>query len=116
MDAKKFVDVLNIVVRDAAVKNTISILESPPGRKPDKEIIELSEFYNKQAENDRRLMKKIIKYVADDAVFGMLCVLDGVRAIEDDNKGELMLNYHSDKNTIITLNIKKDLHDIYNID
>ncbi|MDX5631064.1 MULTISPECIES: hypothetical protein [unclassified Brenneria] len=114
MDTQEFIDVLNTVVRDAAVEDTISILESPPGRKPAKELIKLSEFYNKQNEESKLLINKIMKYVADDAVFGMLCVIDGVRAIEDDNKGELILNYQNAKNSTVTLNANKDLHDIFN--
>ncbi|MEQ9885896.1 hypothetical protein [Pectobacterium zantedeschiae] len=114
MDAQKFINVLNTEVRDAAVEDTISILESPPGRKPAKELIELSVFYNQQTEENKFLINKIIKYVADDAVFGMLCVLDGVRAIEDDNKGDLVLNYQNTNGVSVALNASKDLHDIFN--
>ncbi|ANI28420.1 hypothetical protein PL78_01000 [Yersinia entomophaga] len=115
MDANKFVDILNLVVKDAAVEDIISILESPPGKKPSKELVDLSGFYNSQADEAKEFIKQIIKLVADDALFGMLCVIDGVRAIEDDeNKGELVLTYQKDNELSVVLNEDKDLHDIYN--
>ncbi|AUX71462.1 hypothetical protein [Erwinia pyrifoliae] len=114
MNANEFVDVLNIVVKDSAVEDTISILDSPPGRKPDKELVELSGFYNSQDDKGKAFINKIIKLAADDALFGMLCVIDGVRAIEDDeDKGELVLTYQKDNKSTV-LNENKDLHDIYN--
>ncbi|AHK18874.1 hypothetical protein [Yersinia similis] len=115
MDAEKFVDILNVVVKDAVVEDVISVLESPPGRKPSKELVDLSGFYNAQADEVKEFINKIIKRVADDSLFGMLCVIDGVRAIEDDeNKGELVLTYHKDNKSPVVLNENKDLHDIYN--
>ena len=115
MDAEKFVGVLNTVVKDAAVEDTISILESPPGRRPDKELVELSEYYNAQSDDIKKIINKIIERVADDSLFGMLCVLDGVRVIEDDeDKGELVITYKKSKGKHVILNENKDLHDIYN--
>lgn len=115
MDAEKFVDVLNVVVKDAAVEDIVALLESPPGRKPSKELVDLSNFYNTQTDEVKGFINKIIKRTADDTLFGMLCVIDGVRAIEDDeNKGELVLSYHKDNQSSVVLNADKDLHDIYN--
>lgn len=115
MNANDFVDVLKLVVNDAAVEDTISVLESPPGRKPSKELIDLSVFYNKQSDDDKELINRIIKMAADDALFGILCVIDGVRAIEDDeDKGELVLTYQKNNESLVILNENKNLHDIYN--
>lgn len=114
MDAKNFINILKTEVRDAAVEDTISTLESPPGRKPVKEILELSEFYNQQTSEGKQLINKIMKHVADDAVFGMLCIIDGVRAIEDGNKGNLVLSYLSANGASVSINENKDLHDIFN--
>lgn len=114
MNANEFVDVLSIAVKNSAVEDTISILDSPPGRKPSKELIELSRFYNSQDDKGKECINKIIKLTANDALFGILCVIDGVRAIEDDrNKGELVLIYQKDNKKTV-LNVNRDLHDIYN--
>ncbi|ADP11307.1 hypothetical protein EJP617_16260 [Erwinia sp. Ejp617] len=74
----------------------------------------MSGFYNSQDDKGKAFINKIIKLAADDALFGMLCVIDGVRAIEDDeDKGELVLTYQKDNKSTV-LNENKDLHDIYN--
>ena len=115
MDAEKFVYLLNVVVKDAAVEDIISTLESPPGRKPSKELIDLSNFYNSQSDEAKKFINQIIKCAADNTLFGILCVIDGVRAMEgDEDKGQLALTYHKDNKTPVVLNENKDLHDLYN--
>ncbi|MBK5517995.1 hypothetical protein [Pseudomonas sp. TH10] len=113
MDAQKFVDVIKRVVSDAAIMDTVSVLTSPPGRKPSKPLLEMSEFYNKQNLGDKACIDMIIKKSVEEAVFGFFCVLDGVRAIEDSgDRGVLSLCYEG--GTTIKLNSNGDLHDIYN--
>ena len=113
MDSQEFVDLIKRVVSDAAITDTVSVLTSPPGRKPSKPLLEMSEFYNKQSLDDKARIDMIIKNSVEEAVFGFFCVLDGVRAIEDfDDKGTLSL-YHEGEVTI-KLNSNGDLHDIYN--
>lgn len=115
MNSDKFIDVIKLVVRDAAIEDTISILGSPPGRKPSKELVELSEFYNGMTDKDKVSVNNIIKRAVDDAVFGFLCVIDGVRAIEDgEDKGELTLTYSKGNLPPININEDNELHDIFN--
>lgn len=115
MDSEKFIDVLNIVVKDAAVEDVVSLLKSSPGKKPSKELVDLSNFYNSQSDGIKEFINKIIKRTADDTLFGVLCVIDGVRAIEDSKcKGELVLTYYKGNKPSVVLNENKNLHDIYN--
>ncbi|MGQ7249534.1 hypothetical protein ACUN9Y_19645 [Halomonas sp. V046] len=114
MTSDEFVNAFKVAVKDAAIKDSIAVLQSPPGRKPAKEIVEASHFYNNLDDEGRQMVDLIIKHVAEGASFGALCVLDGVRAIESGaEKGEIILNY---KKNGATTNINKnnDLHDIYN--
>ncbi|WP_217999768.1 MULTISPECIES: hypothetical protein [Pseudomonas syringae group] len=48
MTPQEFVDVIRLVVSDAAISDTIDVISSPPGRRPDKKLVEISEFYNQQ--------------------------------------------------------------------
>ncbi|NAT16946.1 hypothetical protein CU666_20805 [Pseudomonas syringae pv. actinidifoliorum] len=113
MTPQDFVDVIRLVVSDAAISDTVDVISSPPGRKPDKSLVEISEFYNCQSEDGKRNIEKIIKKSVEEAVFGFFCVLDGVRAIENsENKGSLSLLYEGD--VIAKLNADADLHDRYN--
>ena len=53
--------------------------------------------------------------VAEDVVFGVLCVLDGVRAIENGpDKGELELYYVKGESRVLLNDMKQcELHDIF---
>jgi len=104
MNAEQFVDVVREVVMKAAAKDVIRILECPPGRKPAPELTALSEWWQDLDENDRSYARMLATEVSHAAVFGFLCVIDGVRAIEDDpNKGNLELAFNKDgERTVIS--------------
>lgn len=113
MNAELFVDIIKKVVTESSIKGIESMLKSPPGRKPRKDLLEMSRYYNESTEEEKVIINKIIKLSVDNGVFGFLCVLDGVRAIEDGvDKGGLTLAYKKDVEII--LNKDEDLHDFYN--
>lgn len=115
MNTSKFIEAIKIAVRDAAIDDTIGILESPPGRSPDKNLLKISNFYNQKSDEEKAMINDIIKSAVDDAVFGFLCVLDGDRSIESyDNKGKLELYFTKSGSEPVHLNNNRDLHDIYN--
>jgi len=59
------------------------------------------------------MLLKVVRESVTSSVFGMLCILDGVRAIENEDKGELKLYYErSGKSTLINDNSKVMLHDL----
>ena len=94
MDKRTFVDAIRVAVQDAAVVGTISMLRGPPGRKPEEDSLVLSAWFNGLSFRDRQKVELVIQQTAEAAVFGFLCVLDGVRAIENGLvKGELDLRY-----------------------
>lgn len=114
MDREQFVDVVRRVVLDSAVTGTIIQLSQPAGRKPDPAHIELSVWFNCLPHPDRENLEKVVRLTADMAVFGMLCVLDGVRAIEDGpEKGTLDLRYRCGEQDISLSDDSGDLlHDL----
>ena len=62
-----------------------------------KDQLELSAWFNGLGEVDQAFVARIVRQAADEAVFGFLCVLDGVRAIEDGPvKGDFELRYRKD--------------------
>ena len=82
MDAKEFVESLKSECRDAAVTGCVEDFTSPPGRHPDPELVELSQWFASLSEKDREMVVRVMSEAADATLFGVLCVLDGVRAIE----------------------------------
>jgi len=115
MDSQEFVDVIRLVVRDSAVSDTLDVLRHVPGRSPRPEDKERSAWYNSLDIEQKRIVAGVIKDAVDSAVFGFLCVLDGVRAIEDaPRKGHLELRYVKDGITLLNTPTGEMLHDIFN--
>lgn len=113
MKPEEFVGLIKLVVSDAAISDSIDVITSPPGRKPAKELVDISIFYNRQEQEHKDIIDLIVKKAVEEAVFGFFCVLDGVRAIENgEQKGELSLLYKGEDS--IELTAGSDLHDIYN--
>jgi hypothetical protein len=119
MNTENFVASVKEVVRNPAIDGVQSILENPPGRSPHKTLLELSAWYKTLPETDRSHVKEIIKKSVDSALFGFLCVIDGVRSFDPDgNDGTLEVLYHRPGKTVsLAPNEDSDyLHDIYKYD
>ena len=113
MDSQQFVELLRTLVRDSAASEELSILQDPPGKRPSPDVQERSKWYHSLDENQKRILSSVILDVADRAVFGFLCVLDGVRAIENSNRGRLELRYVNDKATLLNAPDGEMLHELW---
>jgi hypothetical protein len=115
MTKEEFVNAVDVAVGQSTVSDIKSVLKTPIGRQPDKKSIDLSNWYNNLSTTDKDNLHQVIEKTTDMCLFGMLCVLDGVRAIEDcEDKGELVLEFQKDTKSF-RLNDERDmyLHDIY---
>jgi hypothetical protein len=102
MNSHEFVAVIRRTVRDSAVDGEIQVLEHPPGRRPPAEVIAQSKWYKSLDDEARKMLASIIASAVDMSVFGFLCVLDGVRVVEDGpNKGAFELRYVKDSETLL---------------
>ena len=113
MKPEDFVRQIKRRVFDAAVRDTLSLLESPPGREPSQELVDLSKWYGSLPDADKEQVVKTIQTAADLAVFGMLAVLDGARTIFDDaGQGRFELYYRlGDASTLLNSPSDEYLHD-----
>ncbi len=98
MKAKDFVDRVRAVVLDASVSDTISIMTTPPGRRPAGHLVEVSAWFKRLGDVDREMVKRIIEIGARQCIFGLLSVLDGSRQVESSvgPKGYFELRYVKD--------------------
>jgi hypothetical protein len=97
VNRERFVDAIRLAVQDTAKTSTLSLLTRPPGRKPDAALLGLSAWFNQLGFQDRQNVEHVVEMTAHAAAFGILCVLDGARAIEDGpTKGTLDLRYRRD--------------------
>jgi len=78
-----FVDALVTVVHETSVEDTLNELrDGPAGRRPPKNLVRLSEWYGEKSPQDHAYIRQVVEQAVHSALFGTLCVLDGVRAIE----------------------------------
>jgi hypothetical protein len=114
MDGQKLVDLLKLVVRDAAASGEMSVLDKPPGQKPRSELLERSAWYHSLQNDEKRILSSIIFDTATQAVFGFLCVLDGVRQIENGlDKGRFELRYINDGSVWLNSPEQIMLHELW---
>lgn len=118
MNSNEFVESIKIGVEQSTFDGLKSLLENPPGRSPSKELVGLSDWYKSLDISDKENLHEIIRLATKHSIFGMLCIIDGVRQIESTyDKGELVLEFHKN-GEIIRLNDPNEefLHDIFNSD
>ena len=114
MDAESFVKGLIQSVRQSSVEGTIEVLSKPVGRKPSSRSLELSSRFNELSGQDRKFVRSVIEESVDSALFGFLCVLDGVRVVEDRNpKGSFELWYKGTSDRLLNSDDGEMLHDLY---
>lgn len=115
MNGQNFTEIIVEVVRKTAITGSIEYLKEPPGRKPPEEVVRLSEWYNSLSDKDKENLNRTVAMAVDDSLFGFLAVLDGVRTIEDEDKGLLELHYVKNNEKILLNNPNEEfLHDMYN--
>ena len=117
MDQEKFIKLIKKAVEQPAIDGVISNLRHPPGRQPKQSLVELSTWFNKQNDDDKKKITNIVKTAVNHSIFGFLCILDGVSSIKEANSDFdpiLKLTY-TDSVSEIVLNDPNEefLHDIY---
>jgi hypothetical protein len=113
MDIENFVSALKTECRDSAVTGCVSLFDDPPGRRPSEHLKNMSQWFKTLPAQDRSFVISAMREAADATLFGVLCVIDGVRVIErTEEKSEFHLT--AIKNGIESLLSPNDtfLHDV----
>jgi hypothetical protein len=96
MNQRDFVRAIKTAVYKDAAKGTIDALQKPPGRRPDPELVELSEWFNGLSSKDQDTCARAIDSAARQATYNFLLVLDGLAAIEPAGpKGRINVLYEN---------------------
>lgn len=116
MNKEEFIKLIKSEVSDSAVKSILDNLIDPPGRKPSPELLAQSKWYKSLPKEHKTVMHQTITEAVDEAVFGFLCVIDGVRSISSRGETNNLELYHANNTTKVLLNSEEGecLHDIYN--
>jgi hypothetical protein len=116
MTSEEFAQAMADQGSEASVRMTVENLEQPPGRRPKPPLVRRSEWFKGLSESDRQMLIEVVREAAENAVFGVLAILDGARVIEDsEEKGELELYYvKGHERVLLNDHSKAPLHDVYN--
>jgi hypothetical protein len=79
MNAHEFVSAIRSVVMNAAVVDTVTTAQKPPGRRPSPDLVELSTWYKGLEDSDRAMLKRMLAIAVHNTMFGFFAVLDGAR-------------------------------------
>jgi hypothetical protein len=116
MTNEEFVKRVQMSVYESTIKGALSLLENPPGRRPSPGLVKLSQWFNKLSSEDREHVRAAIQLAVGNAVFGMLVVLDGERAIREagEPQGLLELRYNTEDQSVLLNDPEGEpLHDIF---
>src|SRR5438445_10161900 len=83
MTPEEFVAAIERAVLNPAVEETVRQLAEPSGRAPSEGALRLHDWYAKLDEEGKARVAEAVREAARSAVFGFLCVLDGVRPVDD---------------------------------
>jgi hypothetical protein len=92
MKPEDFVRALKSECSEAAVEDCLSNFSHPPGRAPRPELVQIAKWFQSLSPEDQSCLRLALQQVADATLFGVLCVVDGVRVIEDsEEKSDFVL-------------------------
>lgn len=91
MNKHEFISDVRQAVYEPAVRGVLSSLEKPPGRSPSPKLVALAKWFGGLSQENQSCVRAIVSISARDAVFGMLCVLDGVRSISTSGEEDMSL-------------------------
>ncbi len=118
MTSEQLIKDIKIYLSDRCIQDIVEELITPTSKYPTPKSILLSIWYN-QLDNDKKdFIYHIIKESVESTIFGFLCILDGVRSIEDadanGNKGDLELYYVKEQQRILLNQFENEfLHDLF---
>ena len=114
MTQEQFVRNLKLATLDDAAQNEIRSILDPPGRKPDRSNDDIAVWLRSLQPAEQQLALRFAQLTGESVLFGVLCVLDGVRSIrESSSHGELQLAWNGDGETKVLNRADGEmLHDI----
>ena len=95
MTREDFVKTVKTHALDIAVSDTIRDLEDPPGRRPKPAQIAAQKWYSGLDQTSKEFVEHVTRMAAESAAFGVLAILDRVRGLDRNEKGELVLEYRN---------------------
>src|SRR5437868_13912951 len=109
-----FVKAVKSEALDTAVRDTLMDLQDPPGRNPSASLMAVHDWYRRLDPQSKGFVEQVAGMAAESAAFGVMAILDGVRAIEAGRgKGDLVLEYRKGATRLLLNDPREELlHEI----
>jgi hypothetical protein len=115
MTREQFVRNLKLATLDNAARDEIRTILDPSGRKPDRSNDDIAVWFRSLGPAEQDLALRLAQLAGNSVLFGVLSVLDGVRAVnERGSPGELKLSWTENGVTQVLNDDNEMLHDILN--
>jgi hypothetical protein len=117
MNEEEFVGAIHQAVYEPVVDGTLSDLRQPAVPSPGERDRALQGWYLGLDETGQRMVREVVRNAAHAAVFDFLCVLDGIRVIDDPPHVGLQLTVVYPDGTKADLggsSSVEEMHDIFN--
>ena len=91
MHNQQFVNALKLHAAKVGADSTLKQWEAPAGRSPGQLALDRSRWFVRLSDEDRAMVESLARGAGDAALFGVLCILDGVRRIDPNDEARLEL-------------------------
>jgi hypothetical protein len=112
MNSDQFVEAINAAVCHPAINGVLATIASPPGRKPQRDLAELSSWYNGLADDGKNQVRVLVRRAVHQAIFDIMAVLDGAKVIDDEHTD---LYLRTGDGTLINDPAANELHALFQI-
>jgi len=82
MNTAELLSLIDEHVKDATINDLIELFTSPPGRKPEKFLVDVAAWRSNLSDHDRELLDRVIAESVRAALFGLFAVVDGARVVD----------------------------------
>lgn len=115
MTADQFVATAREIAERGAVRGVLDVLRRPPGRKPPRTLVELSDWFNGLSDDQGEKVERAIALGAQQALYNLLLVLDGTLPVSSDQRVQRFELYAEDEvgRTLINDNSAIELSAIF---
>jgi len=103
MTSQEFVDFVRTRAAESAATSILENAETPPGDPPFVQWCEINRWYKQLDAQSMEKLRFLINEATKGAIFGFLCILDGVRVVSSEQvppiNGEFVLEFRTKENS-----------------
>ena len=114
MTVEEFAKLMETHALHGTVKNLISNFTSPPGRRPRKEIIDVSTFFLKLSTPEKEIFETAIFESVRQSIFAVFSIIDGATIVDPVvQKFLISAKFDEKKSEVINGDEYVDIHDYF---